>query len=197
MAGRRKKSYVLRFTFCGRLRNYVFGVASVGRVGGLFFNEVVFNGKLDQAGQVGEIQLLPDAAAVGVYRSGGDVEEGGDLALQHDPPGLEFREGRLLVADQPGQHLASDVELLQSGKHPGKTNITDADNALNILRYLPDKPCAVIVKHNNPCGAAKADTLVEAGQPVRVVGRDGLHLHVVATDPVRREPASREPTLSA
>ena len=33
---------------------------------------------------------------------------------------------------QPGQYLASDIELLQSGKHPGKTNLTDADNALNI-----------------------------------------------------------------
>ena len=51
---------------------------------------------------------------------------------------------------QPGQWLASDVELLQSGKHPGKTNITDADNALNILRYLDESPCAVIVKNNNP-----------------------------------------------
>jgi len=30
---------------------------------------------------------------------------------------------------QPGRYLASDVELLQSGKHPGKTNITDVDNA--------------------------------------------------------------------
>ncbi|MFW5685812.1 MAG: IMP cyclohydrolase, partial [Spirochaetota bacterium] len=37
---------------------------------------------------------------------------------------------------QAGRHLASDVELLQSGKHPGKINITDADSALNILRYL-------------------------------------------------------------
>ena len=63
---------------------------------------------------------------------------------------------------QPGRHLASDVELLQSGKHPGKTNITDADNALNILRYLTDSPCAVIVKHNNPCGVAKAAMLAEA-----------------------------------
>ncbi|MBL7180651.1 MAG: IMP cyclohydrolase, partial [Desulfobacterales bacterium] len=36
---------------------------------------------------------------------------------------------------QPGQYLASDIELLQSGKHPGKTNLTDADNSLNILRY--------------------------------------------------------------
>src|SRR4030042_1402157 len=41
---------------------------------------------------------------------------------------------------RPGNYLASDVELLQSGKHPGKTNLTDADNALNILRYFIDKP---------------------------------------------------------
>jgi phosphoribosylaminoimidazolecarboxamide formyltransferase/IMP cyclohydrolase len=63
---------------------------------------------------------------------------------------------------QPGQYLASDIELLQSGKHPGKTNLTDADNSLNILRYFSDKPGAVIVKHNNPCGVALADSLVDA-----------------------------------
>jgi phosphoribosylaminoimidazolecarboxamide formyltransferase/IMP cyclohydrolase len=63
---------------------------------------------------------------------------------------------------QPGQHLASDIELLQSGKHPGKTNLTDADNSLNILRYLTGKPTAVIVKHNNPCGVAQADSLEQA-----------------------------------
>lgn len=63
---------------------------------------------------------------------------------------------------QPGRFLASDIELLQSGKHPGKTNLTDADNSLNILRYFSDKPTAVIVKHNNPCGVARADSLAEA-----------------------------------
>ena len=63
---------------------------------------------------------------------------------------------------QPGQHLASEVELLQSGKHPGKTNITDADNALNILRYFTDRPTVVIVKHNNPCGVARSRSLVDA-----------------------------------
>jgi phosphoribosylaminoimidazolecarboxamide formyltransferase/IMP cyclohydrolase len=62
----------------------------------------------------------------------------------------------------PGNYLASDIELLQSGKHPGKTNLTDADNALNILRYLTDKPTVVIVKHNNPCGAAQGDSLEDA-----------------------------------
>jgi phosphoribosylaminoimidazolecarboxamide formyltransferase/IMP cyclohydrolase len=63
---------------------------------------------------------------------------------------------------QPGRYLASDIELLQSGKHPGKTNLTDADNCLNILRYFTDKPTVVIVKHNNPCGVAQADSLEEA-----------------------------------
>jgi phosphoribosylaminoimidazolecarboxamide formyltransferase/IMP cyclohydrolase len=63
---------------------------------------------------------------------------------------------------QPGRYLASNAELLQSGKHPGKINITDVDSALNILRHLAGTPCAVIVKHNNPCGAARAATLAEA-----------------------------------
>jgi len=63
---------------------------------------------------------------------------------------------------QPGQYLASDIELLQSGKHPGKTNLTDADNSLNILRYFTDRPTAVIVKHNNPCGVAQAESLEAA-----------------------------------
>ncbi|MCK5835919.1 MAG: IMP cyclohydrolase [Desulfobacula sp.] len=74
--------------------------------------------------------------------------------------------GNLVLGDartiSPGKYLVSDIELLQSGKHPGKTNLTDADNSLNILRYFTDTPCAVIVKHNNPCGAARADSLEEA-----------------------------------
>ncbi|MGO9308209.1 MAG: IMP cyclohydrolase [Spirochaetia bacterium] len=71
----------------------------------------------------------------------------------------------------PGRYLASDVELLQSGKHPGKINITDADNALNILRYFSAAPCAVIVKHNNPCGAARAATLAEAYHKAHMADR--------------------------
>jgi phosphoribosylaminoimidazolecarboxamide formyltransferase/IMP cyclohydrolase len=97
-----------------------------------------------------------------------DVEKG----LRYgENPGQEaalykLLNGNLTLGDvtsiHPGRYLASDIELLQSGKHPGKTNITDADNALNILRYFTETPCAVIVKHNNPCGVAKAATLVEA-----------------------------------
>ncbi|MCP3921442.1 MAG: IMP cyclohydrolase [Desulfobacterales bacterium] len=71
--------------------------------------------------------------------------------------------GNLVIGETetilPGKYLASDIELLQSGKHPGKTNLTDADNSLNILRYFTDKPTTVIVKHNNPCGVARNDSL--------------------------------------
>ena len=72
---------------------------------------------------------------------------------------------------QPGRFLASDIELLQSGKHPGKTNLTDADNSLNILRYFPDRPTVVIVKHNNPCGVARADTLEQAYDKANLADR--------------------------
>ncbi len=63
---------------------------------------------------------------------------------------------------EPGRYLASDIELIQSGKHPGKINITDVDSALNILRYFTSEPCTVIVKHNNPCGVALGLTLAES-----------------------------------
>lgn len=85
-----------------------------------------------------------------------------------DQPAALYRltNGNLTIGDVstilPGHYLASDVELLQSGKHPGKTNITDVDNALNILRYFSDDPTTVIVKHNNPCGVAKGETLVDS-----------------------------------
>lgn len=77
--------------------------------------------------------------------------------------------GTTMIA--PGRHLASDIELLQSGKHPGKINITDADAALNILRYFGSTPFAVIVKHNNPCGAARAATLAEAYHKAHMADR--------------------------
>ncbi len=73
----------------------------------------------------------------------------------------------------PGSGLVSaltEEHMLQAGKHPGKTNLTDVDNGLNILKYLMDRPTAVILKHNNPCGAAEAGTLaagLRQGQPGR------------------------------
>ncbi len=66
---------------------------------------------------------------------------------------------------EPGNGLVSSItvdDMLQVGKHPGKINLTDIDNGLNILKYLMDKPAAVILKHNNPCGAAYGSSLVNA-----------------------------------
>jgi phosphoribosylaminoimidazolecarboxamide formyltransferase/IMP cyclohydrolase len=65
----------------------------------------------------------------------------------------------------PGRGLVSSLtegEMIQSGKHPGKINFTDVDNALNILKYLMKKPTCAIMKHNNPCGVAVADSLDSA-----------------------------------
>ena len=66
---------------------------------------------------------------------------------------------------EPGKGLVSAIreeDMLQSGKHPGKINLTDVDNALNIMKYLTAGPAVVIVKHNNPCGVAYGATLTEA-----------------------------------
>ncbi|NJB69163.1 phosphoribosylaminoimidazolecarboxamide formyltransferase/IMP cyclohydrolase [Desulfobaculum xiamenense] len=60
----------------------------------------------------------------------------------------------------PGEGLVSaltEEHMLQAGKHPGKINLTDVDNGINILQYLTAKPAAVILKHNNPSGAAWTD----------------------------------------
>ena len=81
----------------------------------------------------------------------------------------ELVNGNLVLGDcrfiEPENGLVSAIpveDMLQVGKHPGKINLTDIDNGLNILKYLTHKPAAVILKHNNPCGAAYGSTLAEA-----------------------------------
>lgn len=114
----------------------------------------------------------PNGKQTLVYEKANWVIDGVEKGLRYgENPGQEAAlyklvNGNLQLGEvaciQPGKYLASDIDLLQSGKHPGKINITDADNALNILRYFADTPCTVIVKHNNPCGVARADTLLES-----------------------------------
>lgn len=81
----------------------------------------------------------------------------------------ELIDGNLTLGDcrfiDPGSGLTSAIseeDMLQEGKHPGKINLTDLDNGLNIVKFLMGKPAAVILKHNNPCGAALAGSLAEA-----------------------------------
>jgi phosphoribosylaminoimidazolecarboxamide formyltransferase/IMP cyclohydrolase len=65
----------------------------------------------------------------------------------------------------PGLGLVSALDesgMIQSGKHPGKINLTDVDNALNILKFLMEKPACAIMKHNNPSGVAVDESLERA-----------------------------------
>ena len=70
-----------------------------------------------------------------------------------------------------------ESELIETGKHLGKSNLTDVDAALNILKYF-DEPTAVIVKHNNPSGVASRekirDAYVEANLADRIAAFGGV-----------------------
>lgn len=90
----------------------------------------------------------------------------------------ELADGNLEIGGHrfigPGSGLVSaisEADMLQSGKHPGKINLTDVDNALNILKYLESGPAAVIVKHNNPCGVAYGATLSDAYEKADMADR--------------------------
>jgi phosphoribosylaminoimidazolecarboxamide formyltransferase / IMP cyclohydrolase len=75
---------------------------------------------------------------------------------------------------EPGRGLVSAVseaDMIKSGKHPGKTNLTDVDNALNIMKYLTGRPCVVIVKHNNPCGVACGESIAGAYERANMADR--------------------------
>ncbi len=109
----------------------------------------------------------------------------------------ELVQGNLVLGDcrfiDPNRGLVSAIseeDMLQEGKHPGKTNLTDLDNGLNIIKYLMDKPAAVILKHNNPCGAATGKDLTEAyhraNRADRVAAFGGC---VVMNRPVDKETA--------
>ncbi|MCD6288433.1 MAG: IMP cyclohydrolase [Candidatus Hydrogenedentes bacterium] len=81
----------------------------------------------------------------------------------------ELVNGNLVLGDcafiEPGNGLVSALRedgMLQFGKHPGKTNLTDIDNALSILKYLMDKPAVAVMKHNNPSGVAQDETISKA-----------------------------------
>lgn len=122
--------------------------------------------------------LLYEKVTWQVTNKEGELEDAG---LRYgDNPGQEAALYRLINGNmsfgevetiQPGRWLVSDMELLQSGKHPGKTNITDADNALNILRYFMDEPVVAIMKHNNPCGVAIGNNLLNAFQKANLADR--------------------------
>ncbi len=75
----------------------------------------------------------------------------------------------------PKNSLALAKQL--NGKELSYNNINDANGALDILKeFGEEKPCAVAVKHTNPCAVAVADTIFEAykkcyeSDPVSIFG---------------------------
>jgi phosphoribosylaminoimidazolecarboxamide formyltransferase/IMP cyclohydrolase len=58
-------------------------------------------------------------------------------------------------------HVLSQVRQ-HHGKQVSYNNILDLDSARTLLRDLGDDPACVIVKHNNPCGAAVGPDLLSA-----------------------------------
>jgi phosphoribosylaminoimidazolecarboxamide formyltransferase/IMP cyclohydrolase len=75
----------------------------------------------------------------------------------------------------PQNSLAAAIQL--HGKELSFNNINDANGALDVLKeFGSDTPCAVAVKHANPCGVGLGDTLLEAynkayqSDPVSIYG---------------------------
>jgi len=62
------------------------------------------------------------------------------------------------------------------GKELSYNNLLDVDSAVNLISEFPDKPTFAVLKHNNACGLATRDTLLEAwadalaGDPVSAFG---------------------------
>ena len=110
----------------------------------------------------------------------------------------ELAEGALVIDGiayrGAGQGLVSSLReehMIQAGKHPGKTNMTDVDNGINMLQYLTARPAALILKHNNPSGAAwsgkgVADALAKAFWGDRIAAFGGA---VVVNRPLDKEAA--------
>ncbi|HAK60076.1 MAG TPA: IMP cyclohydrolase [Nitrospiraceae bacterium] len=109
----------------------------------------------------------------------------------------ELAKGNLELAGvtfiTPGNGLVTSIseeQMLQAGKHPGKTNFTDLDNALNILKFLMDRPAASIMKHNNPCGVAYGTTVAEAYDRANMADRIAAFGGCLAvTQPIDKETA--------
>jgi phosphoribosylaminoimidazolecarboxamide formyltransferase / IMP cyclohydrolase len=78
-------------------------------------------------------------------------------------------------AEPAVKHACVATAEVLHGKELSYNNILDLDSALNLVREFA-APAAVVVKHNNPCGAALGATLVEAfarayeGDPVSAFG---------------------------
>lgn len=127
---------------------------------------------MDMTISFGDQKLVYRKKTWGIPQADGSINERGVRYGENPDQEAALYElvgGNLLLGEcqfiAPGNGLVSSIlveDMLQVGKHPGKINLTDIDNGLNIIKYLMDKPAAVILKHNNPCGAAYGPTIAAA-----------------------------------
>jgi phosphoribosylaminoimidazolecarboxamide formyltransferase/IMP cyclohydrolase len=116
---------------------------------------------------------LPDAKGEVIEMGLRYGENPGQEAALYELVGGHLTLGECHFLD-PNNGLTSAIDeaaMVQAGKHPGKTNLTDLDNGLNIIKFLQKRPAAVILKHNNPCGAAWADSLAAAYDKANLADR--------------------------
>ena len=120
--------------------------------------------------------------AISAYFAGRANKEAWPAALDfHWVKRLDLRYGenphqKAAFYIDPASRRASvaNAEVLH-GKELSFNNILDLDSALNLVREF-SQPAAVVVKHNNPCGAAVSASLAEAfrkaneGDPVSAYG---------------------------
>ena len=79
----------------------------------------------------------------------------------------------------PKEPTVAFAKVLQ-GKELSFNNILDLDAALALVLEFPEKPCAVIIKHNTPCGVALDDVLETAYRAARAVDETSAFGGIVA-----------------
>lgn len=88
--------------------------------------------------------------------------------------GAFYREHRA-----PVEPTVAFSEVLQ-GKELSYNNILDLDAALGLVLEFSDKPAAVVIKHNTPCGVAVADELEPAYRRARAIDETSAFGGIVA-----------------
>ncbi|MFY2564227.1 bifunctional phosphoribosylaminoimidazolecarboxamide formyltransferase/IMP cyclohydrolase [Corallococcus terminator] len=79
----------------------------------------------------------------------------------------------------PSEPTVGFARVLQ-GKELSYNNILDLDAALGLVLEFPERPAAVIIKHNTPCGVAVDDALVKAYRTARAVDETSAFGGIVA-----------------
>jgi phosphoribosylaminoimidazolecarboxamide formyltransferase/IMP cyclohydrolase len=122
-----------------------------------------------------------DAAVAGYFARRGGADSLPPALAVHWTKRFDLRygenphqKGAFYVDPVAARASIASAEVLH-GKELSYNNILDLDSALNLVREFAE-PAAVVVKHNNPCGAAVGPTLAEAfahayeGDPLSAYG---------------------------